>query len=95
MGAHTYDILANPHYLDDFQYIAMSVENRENFIIDSDSDETNDDAQSNLTRVALNLGYMTEKNARAVIFDKHQFVVQYTPHVKDLLKKLKGDPQIV
>jgi hypothetical protein len=42
LGVHSYDILANPLYLDDFQYISSSVENRAYFIIDNDLDETND-----------------------------------------------------
>lgn len=38
-GVHTYDILANPLYTDDFQYFSPSIPNRERFIIDDDEDE--------------------------------------------------------
>lgn len=41
-GCHSYDILANPLYFDDFQYVSASLENRDNYIIDDDDDEGND-----------------------------------------------------
>lgn len=60
MGAHSYDILANPLYQDDFQYVtAAEGDNRAACIIDDDPDESNDTAQSDLVRIALNLGYYT------------------------------------
>lgn len=43
-GVHSYDILANPLYLDDFQYFSASLEKRETYIVDDDSDEENDAA---------------------------------------------------
>jgi len=59
-GAHSYDVLANPLYMDDFQYVAVNVPDREKQIIDDDSDEDNDALQSDLVRVVLNLAYMDE-----------------------------------
>jgi len=41
-GCHSYDILANPLYFDDFQYVSASLENRDAYIIDDDDDEGND-----------------------------------------------------
>jgi len=41
-GVHSYDILANPLYLDDFQYVTAAEENRADVIIDDDLDEGND-----------------------------------------------------
>lgn len=41
-GCHSYDMLANPLYFDDFQYVSASLSNRENYIIDDDEDEGND-----------------------------------------------------
>ena len=41
-GAHSYDILANPLYFDDFQYVPASIPDREKYIIDDDDDEDND-----------------------------------------------------
>jgi len=62
-GVHAYDILANPLYVEQFQYVTAALPNRNDFIIDDDSDEENDAAQSDIVRVALNLAYLTEENA--------------------------------
>ena len=43
-GVHSYDILANPLYLDDFQYFSADLEDREKYIVDDDDDEDNDNA---------------------------------------------------
>jgi len=69
-GTHTYDILANPLYLDDFQYFTAADDDREKYIIDDDSDEDNDNAQSDLVRMVLNLAFMTEEQAKNFSFDK-------------------------
>ena len=69
-GCHSYDILANPLYFDDFQYVSASLENRENYIIDDDDDEGNDTVQSDIVRYALNLAYMNEKEAKEFQFDQ-------------------------
>lgn len=63
-GVHSYDILANTLYLDDFQYVTAAEENRAECIIDDDEDEGNDAAQSDLVRLALNLAYLTEAEAQ-------------------------------
>lgn len=73
VGTHSYDILANAKYSDDFQYISANVYNREKFIIDSDSDEATDGAQPNVTRVVLSLGYLTEIEAKGLVLEKRQF----------------------
>lgn len=57
-GCHTYDILANPLYIEQFQYVAAATEDRNNYIFDDDANEGNDAAQSDFVRVVLNLGYM-------------------------------------
>ena len=68
-GVHSYDILANPLYLDDFQYVtAAEGDDRADMIIDDDKEEGNDAAQSDLVRVALNLAFMTESKARKFKF---------------------------
>ena len=64
-GCHSYDILANPLYFDDFQYVSPSVDNRDNFIIDDDAEEDNDAMQSDVVRLALSLAYMNENRAHA------------------------------
>ena len=43
-GVHSYDILANPLYLDDFQYVTAAEDDRDEMIIDDDVDEGNDAA---------------------------------------------------
>lgn len=63
-GIHSYDILANPLYLDDFQYFTPAMPDREKYIIDDDLDEDNDKAQSDLVKMVLNLAFMTEEKAR-------------------------------
>ena len=67
---HSYDILANPLYLDDFQYVTAAEPDRNDCIIDDDDDEGNDAAQSDLVRISLNLAYMTEEEARNFKFSK-------------------------
>ena len=69
-GTHSYDILANPLYLDDFQYVTAAEDDRAEMIIDDDDDEGNDAAQSDLVRISLNLAYMNEAEARSFKFDK-------------------------
>ena len=60
-GVHSYDILANPLYLDDFQYVTAAEDDRDLMIIDDDDEEGNDTAQSDLVRVMINLAYLQEK----------------------------------
>ena len=69
-GCHSYDILANPLYFDDFQYVSASLENRNAYIIDDDSDEDNDAVQSDIVRYALNLAYMNEDSAKNFQFEQ-------------------------
>jgi hypothetical protein len=86
-GVHTYDILANPLYLDDFQYFSADRADRKECIVDDDSDEDNDNAQSDLVRMVLNLGYLTKEQAQGFTFDKntysHVCKVSHTHHVKN------------
>jgi hypothetical protein len=72
-GVHCYDILANPLYLDDFQYFSPSMQDREKYIIDDDDDEDNDAVQSDLVKVILNLAFLTEKQAKVFSFDKQAY----------------------
>merc|ERR1739842_77663 len=69
-GVHSYDILANPLYLDDFQYVTAAEDDRDEMIIDDDDDEGNDAMQSDLVRICLNLAYMPEQTARSCKFNK-------------------------
>ena len=69
-GVHSYDILANPLYLDDFQYVTAAEDDRDEMIIDDDVEEGNDAAQSDMVRICLNLAFLTEKEASGFTFDK-------------------------
>ena len=73
-GVHTYDILANPFYAEDFSYYSPSIENRCDYIIDEDEDETNDDIQSDLVKIVLNLGYLTKEQRKKFKFNKQEFI---------------------
>lgn len=83
-GCHSYDILANPNYFDDFIYIPVyqpldhnatpefgcseMKEKRTKFIIDADSDEDNDEWVCDKVRVGLNMAYLHEEVATDFIF---------------------------
>jgi len=69
-GVHSYDILANPLYLDDFQYVTAAEDDRNEMIIDDDVEEGNDAAQSDVVRICLNLAYLPEKEATNFTFAK-------------------------
>lgn len=70
VGVHSYDILANPDYAEAFSYIPCNVPNRKDLIIDSDDDDEDNEAQSNLTRIALNVGYLTSEVIKDFDFDR-------------------------
>lgn len=72
-GVHCYDILANPNYVKDFQYFSSAMENRSDYIIDDDEDEGNDNAQSDLVRIVLNLAFLTEEKALSFSFNKETY----------------------
>ena len=82
-GCHSYDILANPLYFDDFQYVSTATPNRQNYIIDDDVDEDNDAIQSDIVRLALNLAYMNEDEA-------HQFQFNQKSTSQMVKEKLKA-----
>ncbi len=72
-GVHSYDILANPLYLDDFQYFSADRDDRADCIIDDDEDEDNDAAQSDLVRMVLNLAFLTRERATTFSFNKNAY----------------------
>lgn len=57
-GCHTYDMLANPLYIEQFQYVSAAVENRAEYIFDDNAEEGDDAAQSDIVRVVLNLAFL-------------------------------------
>jgi len=68
-GVHCYNILRNPTYHQAFQYFAV-YSDRKNLIIDDDADEGNDEAQSDIVAIALNLAYLRQEEIAAMSFDK-------------------------
>ena len=44
MNLHCYDILRNPYYVSEFQYVSPAEADRNKMIVDSDSEEGNDGA---------------------------------------------------
>ena len=57
-GLPNYDILRIPVYQLRFHYFSPAIENRNDFIIDDDSDEENDHEQSDMVRSVVNLAYI-------------------------------------
>jgi len=63
-GCHTYDILANPSYFDNFQYVPVCAGSeservkRADIIKDDDLDESNDYWVSDKVRVGLNFAFL-------------------------------------
>ena len=72
-GVFNYDILSNPFYNAQFQYVPVDTDNRDLMIIDDDIDEDNDNQQSDLVRVVLNLAYLTEEKAKSFDFDSASY----------------------
>ena len=85
-GCHTYDVLANPLYLDDFQYVSAAEEDRIDLIIDDDENDENDAMQSDLVRLALNLAYMSERQALNFKFDKNAASAMLKANLSGLIK---------
>ena len=73
-GVHCYDLLANPNYVQDFQYVPADVPNRDEYINDDDDDDENNSAQSDLVRLVLCMGFMSENSARNFSFHKDAYV---------------------
>ena len=59
-GLHTYDLLRNQNYYNQFQYEAADVEGRDKLIEDEDQDDSNNAFQSDFVRLILNLAYIHE-----------------------------------
>mmetsp|Transcript_30333 Transcript_30333/g.22096 ORF Transcript_30333/g.22096 Transcript_30333/m.22096 type:complete len:98 (-) Transcript_30333:154-447(-) len=53
------------------------------YIVDDDDDESNDNAQSDMVRAALNLGFMTKEKALAFKFNKEEFINRKASSIKE------------
>ena len=67
-GIHTYNILRNPAYITQFQYFSADLPDREDMIVDGDQDESNDCAQSDLVKIALNLAFLRKEEVESLEF---------------------------
>ena len=76
-GVHCYDILANPDYQSAFQYVPVDVPNRSLMIQDDDQDESNDEIQCDMVRIALNLAMQSEQRTTNMSFQKEKLVEEY------------------
>ena len=74
IGVHTYDLLRNEAYVQAFQYVSPSIPDREKYIKDGDDDNSNNEYQSDLVRLVLNLAYMTKKEVEEFSFDRDCFM---------------------
>ena len=54
-GPAWYNILSNPAYARDFNYIAVDTPHRSTLIIDEDSDDENNCEQSDMVDILINL----------------------------------------
>ena len=67
-GVHTYDILRNPNYYQAFQYFSADLPDRQDYIIDGDDQKGNDEAQSDMVRIVLNLAYLSKEEVLNINF---------------------------
>jgi len=63
-GIAWYNILANPRYVREFNYIPIDVEDRDNLIVDGDANEGNDCEQSDMVSILINLAYVNTETAK-------------------------------
>ena len=57
-GIAWYNILSNPAYVSEFNYISASIDCREKLINDDDNDEDNDREQVDMISLLINLAYV-------------------------------------
>jgi len=67
-GVPLYQILANPTYAREFNYIQVHVPNRAKLIVDGDEDEENDCEQSDMVQVLLNMAFAPTKAVKYFTF---------------------------
>ena len=67
-GIAWYNLLANPSYVRAFNYITVSIEDREDYIVDDDSEEGNDCEQCDMVSILINLAYVKQSVAQKFEF---------------------------
>ena len=68
-GTHWYSILANPDYVQKFSYISVDTPDRETLIVDDDDNEDNDNEQSDMVNIALNMAFIKDSVVRDLKFE--------------------------
>lgn len=66
-GTHFYRPLCNMQYVQDFAYISCGIPDRSDYIVDGDDEEGNDNVQSDLTCIVLNLAFLNEELAEKIV----------------------------
>lgn len=84
VGVPYYFILANPRYFQDFQYICCNVPNRENLIVDDDENEGNDQEQSDMVSIVLNLAFFPDDAA-----NQFKFAAGFSKPFVEAIKKIE------
>ena len=67
-GVAWYNILANPIYARQFNFIEVNVPSREDLIVDGDSDEENDCEQSDMVQILLNIAFAPRDVVKSFTF---------------------------
>lgn len=80
-GIHSYDILRNPAYIEQFQYYSADLPDRDAFIIDDDFNNDNNNAQSDLVKICMCLAYIKPYKLDEINFSA------------DELMKMADDPE--
>jgi hypothetical protein len=85
-GTPWYNILSNPQYAEDFNYIGAFVDEREKLIKDGDNAEGNDTEQSDLVVLLLNLAAIPDEVAKNFDF-KAGFSKEFVQLMENYKKK--------
>ena len=67
-GIHWYNLLANPVYAQQFAYISIKTDNRNDLIVDDDDNEDNDCEQSDMVQLILNLAFISDGFVKDIKF---------------------------
>ena len=67
-GVAWYNILANPIYARQFNFIEVNVPSREDLIVDGDDNEENDCEQSDMVQVLLNIAFAPRDVVKSYTF---------------------------
>jgi hypothetical protein len=73
-GVHSYDILANPYYYESFCYLPANVPKKDELFFDPN--------QCNLTRCALNLGFIEPNSVQKFRFTEEAMKLIDTAHIE-------------